>query len=110
MTKRQSKPSWWILYVLVVLMIVVLIAASQDGLPNWANEIGDMGIIAIVFGAMALWVLVNTPALLDEEMNKPGFELHIEEYLPMSPSSSVLLPEDNGRKNLDPQSSPNEFE
>jgi len=109
MAKKQSKPSWWILYVLVILMIVVLIAASQDGLPNWANEIGDVGIIVLVFGAMALWVKVNMPALLNEEMSKPSFEeLQIEEYMPSLPSPS--LPDDNGHKNFDPQSSPKELE
>ena len=96
---------------LVLLMIIVLIAASQDGLPNWANEIGEVGVIAIFFGTVALWVLVNTPALLDEQLNEPGFgELHIEEYMPLSPSPSATSSDDNGHKNFDPQLSPKEFE
>ncbi len=86
MPAKQRKPAWFILYVLVFLMIAIFVLESKDGLPNWANEFASFVIVLIVFGAMALWVHVNMPALMDEERRKnPQGELHIHEYPPVKP-------------------------
>ncbi len=87
MPRKQRKPAWFILYALVVLMIVVLVLVGRDGLPGWANETLDIGIVIFVFGAMALWVHLNAGALLDEEVKRNRYEEFIfTEYPPKQPS------------------------
>ena len=83
MSTKQCKPSWWVLYALLVLMIVAFVFESKDGLPPWANQVADIGIVLVVFGAMALWVRLNLSALTAEEFEQAGSEeWRVEEYLP----------------------------
>ncbi len=90
MSKKQRKPIWLIPYSFVVLMIVALILEGKDGLPGWANEVAGIGIVIIVFGAIALWVHFNTATLLDEEMERSKHEkITITEYLPIEPRENL---------------------
>lgn len=88
MSKKQRKPSWLILYVLVFAMIAVFILESKDGLPDWANEFATIVIIIFVFAAMVLWVHVNMSSLMEEELGniKPG-EFRMEEIPPLESSA-----------------------
>ncbi len=87
MPKKQHKPGWFVLYALVILMIVVFVLEGRDGLPAWANEFMAFGIVVFVFGAMLLWIRLNSSALWQDELKniRPN-EYHIEEYPPRSPA------------------------
>lgn len=86
MPRKQSKPVRLILYALVPLMVVALVLLGGDRLPAWANEVVGIGIVFSVFGAIALWVYLNTSALLDEEVERAKHEkLVITEYPPKQP-------------------------
>ena len=90
MPRKQRKPAWFILYFLVVLMIVALVLEGKDGLPGWANDALGIGIVLFVFGSMALWVHLNTGALLDEEVKRYRNEEFIfTEYPPKQPSKKT---------------------
>ena len=83
MQKKQHKPGWFILYVLVVLMISAFVFEGKDGLPSWANELVDYGIVIFIFAAMLLWVRLNSSALWQDELrNIHPEEFHIHEYPP----------------------------
>ncbi|MBI5030026.1 MAG: hypothetical protein HZB51_05830 [Chloroflexi bacterium] len=83
MLKQQSKPKWFLLYALVVLMIGVFVFEGKDGLPSWANELVSFGIVIFVFTAMILWVHINSSALWQEELrNIHPEEFRIHEYPP----------------------------
>lgn len=83
MVTKQSKPAWWILYVLVALMVVGLTLESTDGLPEWANEVASIGIVLMVFGGMFLWVWLNSANLWHEELHHNDIrEYTIVEYSP----------------------------
>jgi predicted membrane channel-forming protein YqfA (hemolysin III family) len=87
MPQKRRKPAWFILYILVVLMIVALALEGKDSLPGWANEALGIGIVFFVFGSIALWVHMNTSALLDEEIERAkGEKLVITEYPPTQPT------------------------
>jgi hypothetical protein len=88
MPRKQRKPAWFILYFLIVFMIVALVLEGKDGLPGWANEGLGIGIVLFVFGSIALWVHLNTAALLDEEIERAKHEKYvITEYPPKQPSN-----------------------
>ncbi len=83
MPKKLRKPAWFILYALVILMIAAFVFVNKDGLPAWANEFANFGIIVFVFGAMLVWVHLNSSALWEDELRdiKPG-EFQMTEYPP----------------------------
>lgn len=104
MPRKQRKPAWFILYVLVVLMIVALVLEGKDGLPGWANELVGIGIVFFVFGSIALWVHLNTAALMDEEIERAKHEeLVITEYPPKQPRKK---PRDGNGDNNSPTYDP----
>ena len=70
MPRRQRTLVSFILYILVVLMVVAIVLGAKDGLPGWANDALGIGIVFFVFGSLALWVHLNTSALLDEEIER----------------------------------------
>lgn len=83
MQKKKRKPGWFILYALVILMLAVFMFENKDGLPSWANELADYGIVFFVFAAMLLWVRLNAAALWQEELkNIRPEEFHFDEYPP----------------------------
>ncbi len=87
MPKKHGKPAWFILYMLVILMIAALVLEGRDGLPGWANELVGIGIIFFILGAIALWVYLNTTALLDEEVERAKHgELEITDVPPKQPA------------------------
>lgn len=87
MPKKQHQSSWFVLYILVVVMLVALVLEGRDGLPAWANEVVGIGIVLFVFGVIALWVHLNAAALINEELERAGHEnLQITVYLPTQPA------------------------
>ena len=96
MSQKRRKPTWSILYALVVLMIVALVLLGKDGLPPWANEAVGIGIVIFVFSMMALWVHLNTSALLNEEMERAKYEkLVITVYPPKQPAKKMRSEKDD---------------
>ncbi|MDE3088731.1 MAG: hypothetical protein KGJ80_05040 [Chloroflexota bacterium] len=88
MPRKQRKPAWFILYMLVFLMPVSLVLLGSDGLPAWANEIAGIVIVLLVFAVMAFWVHANTSAILEQESSDTGLEeLRIDIYPPIKPPS-----------------------
>ena len=85
MLKKQSKPKWFILYALVVLMIAAFVIEGKDGLPSWANELVDFGIVIFVFATMIFWIRMNASTLWQDELsNIRPEEFHIREYPPLA--------------------------
>ena len=74
MPRKQQTLGWFILYILVVLMVVAIVLGAKDELPGWANDALGIGIVFFVFGSLALWVHLNTSALLDEEIERAKHE------------------------------------
>jgi hypothetical protein len=90
MSRKQRKPIWLIPYGFVILMIVALVLEGKDNLPGWANELLGIGIVFFVFSLIALWVHLNTAALMDEEIERAKNEkLIITEYPPTQPQKSA---------------------
>lgn len=70
MSNRERKPAWWQMFALVPLMLALLIGASQLNLPQWADEVVEIGIVLASFGGMLFWVHINTGPLEREAMEK----------------------------------------
>ena len=77
MPRRQRTLVSFILYILVVLMVLAIALGAKDGLPGWANDALGIGIVFFVFGSLALWVHLNTSALLDEEIERAKHDLTV---------------------------------
>ena len=86
MLRKHRKPVWLILCVFAVLVILVLVLEGGDRSLGWTNEVTGIGIVFFVLGAIALWVYLNTTALLDEEVERVKHgKLEITKDLPKQP-------------------------
>ncbi len=68
--EKGNKPSWWLLYLTVPLMIGALIAESQLEASIEAHRVMEFGIVVVGFGLMWLWVQANESALAEQEYEK----------------------------------------
>lgn len=85
MSNQRRKPTWWMLYALLPLMLGLLWLISRLPLTPRENEIGDFIIVLFAFGMMLVWLRVNAGALMEDEIysNAPD-ELRVRVYPPQS--------------------------
>ncbi|CAG0945448.1 hypothetical protein ANRL1_02354 [Anaerolineae bacterium] len=68
--ERKSKPTWWLVFALTPLMIVLLVIESQTPGSIIEHRILEIGIVLLTFGLMGLWVHANQAALINEDLEK----------------------------------------
>ncbi len=76
--EKGSKPSWWLLYLTVPLMIGALVVESQLAASVEAHRVMEFGIVVVGFGLMWLWVRANESALAYEEYDKRQWRIEGE--------------------------------
>ncbi len=85
MSNKPRKPSWLIPFAFVILMGVILLLESQDGLPVWANDVAGVLVVLAAFGAITFWVHANAAALMEEDLSESGaVDLYITVYPPVN--------------------------
>ncbi len=61
---RRPKPTWWMLYALLPLAVVLLLAAHLAS-PSLAwREVTEGSVSLLIMGAMALWIRANRVAII----------------------------------------------
>lgn len=67
---RRRKPSWWLLYAIVPLMIGAFAWNVFYGVRGTFGVIIDIAILVGGFGMMLVWVDANQAAMLNEEYQR----------------------------------------
>lgn len=70
MPNKHRKPAWWQMFALVPLMLSMMLAATQLALPQWAEEVVEIGIVVATFWGMLFWVHINAGLLEQEALEK----------------------------------------
>lgn len=67
---QNPKPSWWLLYAIVPLMLGALVWNALYGDKGEWGDIVDVAILAGGFGLMLLWLKANQTALWVDELTR----------------------------------------
>ncbi len=73
--EKGNKPSWWLLYLTVPLMIGALLVESQLDASVEVHRVMEFGIVVVGFGLMWLWVHANESALVYQEYEKQQWRI-----------------------------------
>ncbi len=84
MEKKNRKPAWWQLYLLIPVMALLLGAAQVDPRPGVSKSVTDILIIVFTFGSMFVWIWANRDKLDEDYMDRYPFddEVKITVYEP----------------------------
>ena len=66
----NRKPSWWLLYLTVPLLLGLLVLEARLSVQLVAHRILEFGIVLLWLGLMLVWVRANEGALIDEQVEK----------------------------------------
>ena len=67
----KTKPNGWQLVALVPLMLGMFILERRIDIspPQW-HQVIQAGIVLFIYGGMAIWLRINSPALAEEEYER----------------------------------------
>lgn len=95
MNRKRRRASWWQVFALVPIMLVLLIGESQLAIPQWAHTIVEIAIVLLTFGEMLLWIRANETALWNESLGEDDWEaLKVTVYEPKQ-KGIYSLPSEN---------------
>lgn len=63
MKTQKRKPNWGRLFLLVPLMIGLLLVDTYLKLPSLGHQFIEVGVVILMYGAMAYWLFANQAAL-----------------------------------------------
>jgi hypothetical protein len=87
---KQRKLAWWQLYLLVPIMIALVVIEQMAPVPGVSAQYVDIGIVALIYGLMLLWIHHNGGLLEYYYGDKEGSfqDLEITVYAPSTGNSS----------------------
>ncbi len=62
---KPAKPSWWLLYIVVPVMIGLFFLEHQLVLSALGHEVAQAAILVFTFGLMVLWLRANRERFVD---------------------------------------------
>ena len=66
MNTQNRHPRWWQLSLLVPLMLGLLLVDAHMRLSAWEHQTIEVGVVLLMYGAMACWLWANQAALESE--------------------------------------------
>ena len=79
---KRPQPTWWQLYLLIPIMGLLMIVEHLAPLPGVSDQLVDLGIIALVFGAMLFWLKRNAAGLEENSPSTRSQRLPTDRVLP----------------------------
>ena len=70
MYSKKQRPSWWLLYLSLPMMIGLFLIEMRLSLSDTGHRFAEFIIVLIVFGSMSLWLKANTGALIQEDLER----------------------------------------
>jgi len=87
MHSKNHRPSWWLLYLTLPMMIGLFLLEMRSSLSETGHRFSELIIILIVFGSMSLWLEANKGALIQEDLERRDAALEADSS-PISPPSA----------------------
>ena len=103
MSRKNRRPKWWQLYLVVPLLIVLFAMDGRLKISTGGHQMVQIGILIFIFGLVHFWLKANATALsnLDRERFKGTYtvieippsreaESSHEQYLVLRPSNAEI--------------------
>jgi len=98
---KKQRPSWWLLYLSLPMMIGLFLIEMHLSLSDTGHRLAELIIILVVYGSISLWLKANTGALIQEDLERWRAALRTDSS-PISPQS-VRIVRGNGNLNRQPR-------
>jgi hypothetical protein len=107
MYSKKQRPSWWLLYLSLPIMIGLFLLEMRLSLSDTGHRFVELIIVLIVFGSMSLWLKANRGALIQEDLERWQADQIQSNSLradsrPISPQSFKILGS-NGNLKIQPR-------
>ena len=89
MHNNKQRPSWWLLYISLPMMVSLFLLEMRLSLSDTGHRFAELIIVLIVFGSMSLWLKANTGALIQENLERWHTALRADSS-PISPQSEKM--------------------
>lgn len=67
---KQQRPSWWLLYLSLPMVIGLFLIELRLSLSDTGHRLAELIIFLIALGSIWLWLKANTAALIQEDLEK----------------------------------------
>lgn len=74
MNTQNRHPRWWQLSFLVPLMMALLLVDAHMRLFPWEHQVIEVGVVLLMYGALACWLWANQDALEGETKQQGGWQ------------------------------------
>jgi len=74
MNTQNRHPRWWQLSLLVPLMLGLLLVDAHMRLLPWEHQVIEVGVVLLMYGALACWLWTNQDALEGETKQQGGWQ------------------------------------
>ena len=107
MYSKKQRPSRWLLYLSLPMMIVLFLLEMRLSLSDTSHRFAELVIVLIFFGSLSLWLKANRGALIQEDLERWQAEQIQSNSLradsrPISPQSVKTLGS-NGNLKIQPR-------
>jgi hypothetical protein len=101
MYDEKQRPSWWLIYLSLPIMIGLFLIQIRLPLSDTEHRLVEFIILLVIYGSISIWLQANTGALIRE--NLEGWQAALrEDSSPISPQS-VRIVRENGNLNRQPE-------
>lgn len=69
-SSKNARPKWWQLYLVLPLLIVLFILEVRLPFSTTEHEIAQLGILAVIYGLVHLWLRANRSAFYKMDIEK----------------------------------------
>jgi hypothetical protein len=67
---KKQRPSWWLLYLSLPMMIGLILVEMRQPLPETGHKMAEFVILLVIFGYIWLWSKANAGALIQEDLER----------------------------------------
>ncbi len=68
MYDKKQRPSWWLLYLSLPMMIGLALIETHLSLSDTGHRLAEIIIVLVTFGYMWIWLNANAGALIQEDL------------------------------------------
>ena len=79
MWNEKKHPSWWQLYVMLPVLVGLFWPEERAALTETEHVIAELGILALIFGFVQLWLRANRSALMNIDPAEAGWRIRLYE-------------------------------
>jgi len=85
MSSEKKHPKWWQVYVMLPLLVGLFLPEMQAALTEPEHVIAELGILALIFGFVHLWLRANRSALMNMDEEAGQWRIRVYQIPPTGP-------------------------